>query len=199
MSETAPVKKFQKVINSSTGTANTTTGSLQKDTPEDYGNSRCNIIDLNFVEDRDGEDNNVMPDKSGGICNHKGQGEGKTHHHDGAGGKGRGKSHRESAAGTSRPSKSTKGAHPSHGSSSQRKDKDKAGKHKGKGDEDPAPEVGHKSVSSDLHRLRRKEGRCLACGSERHRIADCSLAKPKDTSKRLDAPKAVAALSPCQS
>ena len=153
-----------------------------------------------------------MPDKSGGNDNRQGHGKGRTHHHDGrgksnresvggnanresAGGKGKGKSHRESAAGTSRPGESAKGTHPSHGSRNPRKDQDKAGKHKGKGDEDSAPEVGHESVSPGLRRMWRKEGRCLACGSERHRIADCSLANPRDTSKTLDAPNAAASSS----
>ena len=153
-----------------------------------------------------------MPDKSGGNDNRQGHGKGRTHHHDGrgksnresaggnanresAGGKGKGKSHRESAAGTSRPGESAKGTHPSHGSRNPRRDQDKTGKHKGKEDEDSAPEVGHEGVSSGLRRVWRKEGRCLACGSERHRIADCNLAPPRETSKMSDAPKAAASTS----
>ena len=153
-----------------------------------------------------------MPDKSGGNDNRQGHGKGRTHHHDrkgksnresaggnanreSAGGKGKGKSHRESAAGTSRPGESAKGAHPNHGSFNPKKDQDKAGKHKGKGDEAPAPEVDHERVSPSLRRMWRKEGRCLACGSERHHVADCSLAPKRDTIKTTDAPKAAATSS----
>ena len=83
--------------------------------------------------------------------------------------KGKGDGHRKRAADQNRGRKN-----PEHQA--------KGGKDSTEEREDSRGESGRDGVTSALRRMWRKENRCLACGSEKHHIKDCSLGAQRDKS-----------------